>query len=453
MASGIAGGDSMGRVLVVDDDASVREVLDRTLHRLGYQVLTAPDGLVALDLAASQHPQVILTDLRMPGVDGHTLLRRLVSAQIPSSVVVMSGQGNMDDVIEILREGAVDYLRKPWNPPELVGAVARAFALYEQRPHGEAAPASETSEVAARPTLAPAAAPPGDAPVDPWKQILARVRNGELLLPPVPAVVSSLRSMTQNPNVSLEEVAALIEQDQRIAADVLRLSNTAHYARGGRNHSIKVAVSRIGFRQIHNIVETALMRGAFQTHDHEIGAWLMQIWRYSVARAIAMRALASNRPAHQSGVHLDPDLAYLVGLLADVGASFLLWVVAERKLAGVPLRSAQPFLGHVRDHHEEVGGALLKQWLPDPTVIAAVTGHHLHPARTPMGYAGLAVVAADLIAGIRIGADITTRAPASPDAVAAGAAELGLDGSAIGRAMTSVQDSYAAVVASFDPTC
>ena len=102
-----------------------------TWSRFGYSVALASDGVEGLRLAETLWPAVILTDVRMPVMDGHALLRRLNELGRNSSVVMMSGGGDIDDAIGAIRHGAVDYLKKPWTPEELATVVDRARALSE----------------------------------------------------------------------------------------------------------------------------------------------------------------------------------------------------------------------------------------------------------------------------------------------------------------------------------
>lgn len=114
-------------ILIVDDEEGVRTALSRQLLRLGFQVEQARDGAEGLAVASATRPEAVLLDLRMPGMDGHTFLRSLQAAGAHAPVVVMSGAGTMDDVIEVLRAGAVDFIRKPWTRDELSGAITRAL--------------------------------------------------------------------------------------------------------------------------------------------------------------------------------------------------------------------------------------------------------------------------------------------------------------------------------------
>jgi CheY-like chemotaxis protein len=400
------------RVLVIDDEEEVRTLLERQLRRLGYEVLLAVDGAQGLAAALSSRPQVILTDLRMPGMDGHTLLRRLAAAGLAVSVIVMSGHGNMEDVIDVLRAGALDYLRKPWSPAELAAAIERGMEKADRQGSG---PVREKAVTGEEPRLAVAAKT--DAPAsDPFEQILARLRAGELPIPATPAMVESLRSAVQRPNVNLDELVSIIERDQRLAADVLRLANTAAYARGSRIHSIKVAVSRIGFRQLHAIVETIALRGLFQAENPELRRLIAQVWRSSVARATTMRELASllerdGPPAHRS---VSVDTAYLIGLMADIGASFILYLVGQRSSTGLGAATPQEYLSAVHAHHQAVGAALLGQWMTDAVVVAAVGDHHPAPDAQLSDQARMSVVASELLRSVPGAVDVTARPPTGP---------------------------------------
>jgi DNA-binding NtrC family response regulator len=117
-----------GRVLVVEDEAYVRESLREILRERGYEVLEAaavPEAMAQLSRAPVD---VVLTDFRLPGSDGLALVKQVqaLSAQIP--VVVLTGQGTIASAVECLKSGASDYLLKPADPEALEVALSRAMA-------------------------------------------------------------------------------------------------------------------------------------------------------------------------------------------------------------------------------------------------------------------------------------------------------------------------------------
>lgn len=107
------------RVLVVDDDPTVAEVVTGYLRRAGHDVEHAADGPAALDAAARTHPELVVLDLMLPGIDGLEVCRRL-RAERPVPVIMLTARGDEDDRIAGLELGADDYVTKPFSPRELV---------------------------------------------------------------------------------------------------------------------------------------------------------------------------------------------------------------------------------------------------------------------------------------------------------------------------------------------
>jgi DNA-binding response OmpR family regulator len=116
-----------GRVLVVDDDETVRDVVRRYLERDGHEVVVAGDGESALQLVAKQVPDLIVLDLMLPGIDGLEVCRRLRQRHsVP--IVMLTALGEEEDRVVGLQLGADDYVTKPFSPRELalrVGSVLR----------------------------------------------------------------------------------------------------------------------------------------------------------------------------------------------------------------------------------------------------------------------------------------------------------------------------------------
>ncbi len=124
------------RVLVVDDDPTVAEVVARYLTREGFDVETAGDGAAALECAMSDMPQLVVLDLMLPGLDGFEVCRRLREVA-PVPVLMLTARGDEEDRILGLELGADDYLAKPFSPRELtarVKAVLRRTAEPFARP-------------------------------------------------------------------------------------------------------------------------------------------------------------------------------------------------------------------------------------------------------------------------------------------------------------------------------
>lgn len=119
---------SASEILIVDDDEGVRYTLRGILEDEGFLVAEAPDGAAALELLQAQSFSLVLTDLRMPGVDGLELLRRSRLLAPTTPVVLMTAHGSERHAVEAMRRGAWDYFRKPFDNDELLAVVRRAVA-------------------------------------------------------------------------------------------------------------------------------------------------------------------------------------------------------------------------------------------------------------------------------------------------------------------------------------
>ena len=118
-------------ILVVDDEASIRESLEMFLRERGYVVHSAGNGEEGLALWRKLGPMVVVLDLRLPDISGLEVLRRLSDSERQAKVIMITAFHDMESTIEAMRQGAYDYLHKPLDVDELDQAVARAVRLSE----------------------------------------------------------------------------------------------------------------------------------------------------------------------------------------------------------------------------------------------------------------------------------------------------------------------------------
>ncbi|MBF0171122.1 MAG: UDP-3-O-[3-hydroxymyristoyl] N-acetylglucosamine deacetylase [Nitrospinae bacterium] len=115
------------RIIVVDDEANIRETLKDILTDEGYEVLTAVDGESALRLVQSEAPDLVLQDIWIPGIDGIQTLKLLKNADPDIEVVMMSGHGAIDTAVKATKFGAFDFIEKPFSMDHLLRTVAKAL--------------------------------------------------------------------------------------------------------------------------------------------------------------------------------------------------------------------------------------------------------------------------------------------------------------------------------------
>jgi two-component system NtrC family response regulator len=114
-------------ILLVDDDASQRKVIEFWLREEGYSTLTAGDGKTALPILEERSPDLVVADIRMPGMDGLELLSRIRAINQDTPVILMTAFGTVNNAVDAMKLGATDYLLKPLNPEELKIIVRRAL--------------------------------------------------------------------------------------------------------------------------------------------------------------------------------------------------------------------------------------------------------------------------------------------------------------------------------------
>jgi two-component system response regulator ResD len=130
-----------GRVLVVDDEPTIAEIVARYLQRAHYETRTAGDGHAALARASTWHPDLVVLDLMLPGLDGlevMRLLREMGGERV--SIILLTAKGEEADRIDGLRLGADDYVVKPFSPAELVARVEAVLRRSEVETEGPEPP-------------------------------------------------------------------------------------------------------------------------------------------------------------------------------------------------------------------------------------------------------------------------------------------------------------------------
>lgn len=122
-------GGLMARILIVDDEKQIRRILSVLLRERGHQVEEALSGEEALDRQSAFHPEIVLLDLSLPGIDGLEALARLLERDPSVDVIMMTAYGTIRSAVEAMRRGAFDYLTKPFDNDELLLIIERALRM------------------------------------------------------------------------------------------------------------------------------------------------------------------------------------------------------------------------------------------------------------------------------------------------------------------------------------
>jgi len=116
-----------GRILVVDDEDIVRTSCSRTLSPEGYEVRLAKNGAEGLMMASEERFDLVLTDLKMPDMDGIEVLRIIKEKWPETAVIIVTGYQTVDTAVKAIKLGAYDYIEKPFTPDALITAVTEAL--------------------------------------------------------------------------------------------------------------------------------------------------------------------------------------------------------------------------------------------------------------------------------------------------------------------------------------
>ncbi len=140
----------MSRILVVDDEAAMRDLLRIVLEKERHEVLTAGDGVTGLSLATSRSVDLVISDIKMPGLDGVGLLAGLRQQGRTTPVIMITAYADSESAIQAMKQGAYDYLTKPFKMDEIKLVIRRALAEAARQAETEPVPAPQVEEPALR---------------------------------------------------------------------------------------------------------------------------------------------------------------------------------------------------------------------------------------------------------------------------------------------------------------
>src|SRR5271154_535414 len=124
---------SRGEIFVVDDDPAVRETLSIVLSAGGYEVICFADGAALLSIARTRTPACVLLDVHIPGQSGLDILKELRGEDYPAPIFIVSGQGDIAMAVSAIKNGALDFIEKPFRGSEIVARLDEAIGAYARR--------------------------------------------------------------------------------------------------------------------------------------------------------------------------------------------------------------------------------------------------------------------------------------------------------------------------------
>jgi putative nucleotidyltransferase with HDIG domain len=322
------------RIVFVDDELNILEGMRRAFHSMRgeWSMEFLPSGAAALESLAITPADVIVSDMRMPGMDGWQLLAEVKKLYPQTVRLVLSGQADPTSVMRAVGT-AQRYLAKPCASEAVKAAIAQSQML---------------------------------------RQLLSSDRLAQLvgavgMLPSAPTAFQNILTCLQDPAASLGDVARIIGRDVAMTANIMKLVNSAFFGSRRPVVSAERAVAYLGMDTIGALVlGHSVFKGGTATGI--LGFNLDQLWQHSLQTGSAARALA----LAENFSHAEADEAFLAGVLHDVGK-----VVFATRAAVMP---NEPCVGEdmatMDAHHAEVGAYLLGLWGFPDSIVEAVAFHH-----------------------------------------------------------------------------
>jgi len=326
----------MIRILFVDDESNIIDAMRRSLYamRTEWQMEFVPGGAEALSALKASPADVIVSDMRMPGMDGWQLLTEVKKLYPQTVRLILSGHAEATSIMRAVGI-AHQYLAKPCESAAIKDAIVQTQKL---------------------------------------RHLLSNDRLAALVgqvstLPSAPKSFQEVLACLQDPAASMNDVARIIGRDVAMTANIMKMVNSAFF---GVRQPITTTDRAVAYLGLDTLGALVLGHGVFKSGlpTGVAGFSLERLWAHSLHTAMAARTIA----LHEKFSSAEAEKAFLAGVLHDVGKI----VFATRTIqASDIVASAGEDAALMQTHHAEVGAYLLGLWgFPNP-IVEAVAYHHV----------------------------------------------------------------------------
>jgi HD-like signal output (HDOD) protein len=337
-------------ILFVDDEQNVLNSLRRLLYDEPWNLFFADSGAEGLEILKREDIDLVISDVRMPEMDGITFMKQVKELYPQIVRIFLSGYADHKAVIQAFSEGsAQQLLPKPWKDEELKKVIRGALLQAEK--------------------------------LKKKNQGLQRIINSLSSLPPMPQTYLEIKKcLIDIDNISIDQIADIIEQDTSISAELLRWANSALFGQTHQVDTVKRAVLVLGLDIVEGLVLSESIFGSRSSSSQVIAGFNCKDFQtHSMASGIIAKLLVSGLPS------VDPknvDRAFTAGLLHDIGK-----LVEEQYLSNdfkkiiniasqekrLIIEAEDKVLGTT---HEEIGGYLADWWNLPSFLVNAIRWHH-----------------------------------------------------------------------------
>lgn len=339
------------RILFVDDEPNILQGIRRMLHkkRKEWHILFASSGAEALDILSTSECDVVVTDMKMPQMDGAEFLNRVRERHPKISRIVLSGQSDPEMLLRSVKS-AQQYLSKPCDSDQLLAVIKRALCLKSKL---------------------------GD------KNLLAAVSSIDTL-PSVPALYHEIVTLSHSDKSTINQIGEVIAKDMAMSAKILQLVNSAFFGMPQHVSQPSQAVNLLGLDTVKALVLTINVFDEFKS-EYVDTKQMDKLFSHSLTVANAAKSFAWKEGADKEFI----DFTYLAGLLHDVG-KLIIWCKFPAQYAILNTRMAendsQSSLYEIERQmlgatHAELGAYLMGLWGMNNAIVEALADHH-QPSRS-----------------------------------------------------------------------
>lgn len=356
------------KILFVDDEPRILSGIERMLFDMAdeWDMIFAESGAQALEHLENNSVDVIVSDMRMPVMDGAELLKQ-VQAHYPTTVrIILSGHTDLEAALRAVPV-AHQFLSKPCDPDLLKSVIMRTCCLQSLLRDGG-----------------------------------VREVIGELdKLPSVPRIYSELVNALADNKASAPDVAKIISQDLAISARILQIVNSAFFGGSGLTNTIQEAVVRLGIGMIKSLILSIEVFQNAQSFNSVPGFSIDEMQKHALVTATLAKKLLNDQSI--------ADDVFMAALLHDIGKLVMLSVLPEQFEAVLRLAESNDMSFYLAEQelmglsHAEIGGYLLGVWGLPYSIVEAVANHH-DPTRVP-GQTGFGIVEAVYVANTLAGGE------------------------------------------------
>jgi HD-like signal output (HDOD) protein/CheY-like chemotaxis protein len=371
------------RVLIVTHDETVHRAVGRLLRRLGHETMRATTAAVALDHISAEPPRVVLLGTQLPRVESRTILEHIDQGDGSISVIGMSAGSRMDELLELMRFGASDFVQLPLQEEELASALRRVAQrnvrrgtwppdrpLRGENPAADDAPPERGFD----PNLTGL---PEESLVQRLHTTLRSLEEGRLPLPVVPSVAASVFEMLEDEECGVDKVTELISSDPLFAAAVIRCANSGYYGAARPASSLREACVHLGNAKVLSVAQEVLVARLREVEEVPLQALAARMSTTSQVVARTCRLLAPRLGT------IDPDAAHLAGLMHNIGELFVIQALSTLAKAGGPrIESPEVVQRICASVHQPVGERFLRTWSAPDFVVTVAGAHHGDPPGT-----------------------------------------------------------------------